>query len=73
MSDKSEQTIVAPIAHGIYPQRVGEQERLEELFKKLDTDGNGKIDIRDLSKVLKDSKFGQQYAEVSLKRRNQPG
>lgn len=65
MSVKGENT--APIAHGIYPQRQSEQERLEELFKTLDADGNGKIDIRDLSEALKDSKYGQQYAEVSFK------
>lgn len=64
MSVKSENNNTAPIAHGIYPQRSNEQERLEELFKTLDADGNGKIDIRDLSEALKDSQFGQQYAEV---------
>lgn len=52
-------------AHYIYELPENEEKRLEELFKKLDLDGNGKIDIHDLSEALKDSKFGQQYAEVS--------
>lgn len=51
--------------HYIYELPENEEKRLEELFKKLDLDGNGKIDIHDLSEALKDSKFGQQYAEVS--------
>ncbi|XP_044766769.1 calcium-binding mitochondrial carrier protein SCaMC-2 isoform X2 [Coccinella septempunctata] len=44
-----------------------DEERLEKLFKKLDKDGNGKIDIHDLSDELK--KFGvhQHYAEKFLK------
>lgn len=63
MNQTSEKTVLK--AHVIYPQKQNEEERLEELFRKLDADGNGKIDIRDLSGALKDSKFGQQYAEVS--------
>lgn len=63
MSATSEKPVLKPRA--IYPQKQSEEERLEELFRKLDVDGNGKIDIRDLSEALKDSKFGQQYAEVS--------
>lgn len=51
--------------HYIYELPENEEKRLEEVFKKLDLDGNGKIDIHDLSEALKDSKFGQQYAEVS--------
>ncbi|CAB3253406.1 unnamed protein product [Arctia plantaginis] len=31
-----------------------DEERLETLFSKLDTDGNGKIDIHDLSVALKE-------------------
>lgn len=52
-------------AHYIYELPENEEKRLEEVFRKLDLDGNGKIDIRDLSEALKGSKFGQQYAEVS--------
>lgn len=51
--------------HYIYELPEHQEKRLEELFKKLDLDGNGKIDIQDLSEALKDSKFGKQYAEVS--------
>lgn len=41
-----------------------EEERLEKLFNSLDKDGNGKIDIHDLSEALKDSGLARQYAEV---------
>lgn len=41
-----------------------DEERLEKLFTKLDTDGNGKIDIHDLSVALKEFGVHQQYAEV---------
>lgn len=51
-------------AHYIYELPESDEKRLEEVFKKLDADGNGKIDIHDLSEALKDSKFGKQYAEV---------
>lgn len=44
----------------------GDEERLEALFKKLDRDGNGRIDIHELSNVLKDSGVHHTYAQVSL-------
>lgn len=44
----------------------GDEERLEELFKQLDKDGNGRIDIQELSTALKDSGVHQTYAKVSL-------
>lgn len=44
---------------------ISEAERLEKLFLALDGDRNGKIDIAELTKALKGSKYGQQYAEVS--------
>uniref|UniRef100_A0A336KC21 CSON004428 protein n=1 Tax=Culicoides sonorensis TaxID=179676 RepID=A0A336KC21_CULSO len=50
-------------SHYIYELPENEEKRLEEVFKRLDIDGNGKIDIHDLSEALKGSKFGQQYAE----------
>lgn len=51
--------------HELLPQE--DEERLEKLFKKLDKDGNGKIDIHDLSDALKKYGVHQHYAEVSVK------
>ncbi|GAB0101028.1 calcium-binding mitochondrial carrier protein SCaMC-1-like [Sergentomyia squamirostris] len=48
-----------------------EEERLEKLFKSLDKDGNGKIDIHDLSEALKDSGLSRQYAEKFLQQSDQ--
>lgn len=41
-----------------------DEERLEELFNQLDRDGNGRIDVHDLSAALKDHGLSHQYAEV---------
>lgn len=45
-----------------------DEERLEKLFSKLDTDGNGKIDIHDLSVALKElaPHINRSYAEVRM-------
>lgn len=45
-----------------------DEERLEKLFSKLDTDGNGKIDIHDLSVALKElaPHINRSYAEVRI-------
>ncbi|XP_047524277.1 calcium-binding mitochondrial carrier protein SCaMC-2 isoform X1 [Pieris napi] len=45
-----------------------DEERLEKLFSKLDTDGNGKIDIHDLSVALKElaPHINRSYAEKFL-------
>ena len=45
-----------------------DEERLEKLFAKLDTDGNGKIDIHDLSAALKElaPHINRSYAEVRI-------
>ncbi|KAJ1525448.1 hypothetical protein ONE63_010259 [Megalurothrips usitatus] len=49
-------------AHGVgLPS--GDEERLEGLFKKLDRDGNGRIDILELSNALKDSGVHHTYAQ----------
>ncbi|XP_055702647.1 calcium-binding mitochondrial carrier protein SCaMC-3 isoform X1 [Phlebotomus papatasi] len=48
-----------------------EEERLEKLFNSLDKDGNGKIDIHDLSEALKDSGLARQYAEKFLQQSDQ--
>lgn len=54
--------------HELLPQE--DEERLEKLFKKLDKDGNGKIDIHDLSDALKKYGVHQHYAEKFLKSSN---
>lgn len=41
-----------------------DEERLEKLFNNLDRDGNGRIDVHDLSAALKDHGLSHQYAEV---------
>lgn len=45
-----------------------DEERLEKLFSKLDLDGNGKIDIHDLSEALKEiaPHINRSYAEVRI-------
>ncbi|XP_055912517.1 mitochondrial adenyl nucleotide antiporter SLC25A25 isoform X1 [Eupeodes corollae] len=44
-----------------------DEERLEKLFNSLDRDGNGKIDIHDLSDALKEFGLSSVYAENFLK------
>ena len=41
-----------------------DEERLENLFKSLDVDGNGKIDIHDLSVALHEFGVHHKYAQV---------
>ncbi|KAI8431127.1 hypothetical protein MSG28_001177, partial [Choristoneura fumiferana] len=45
-----------------------DEERLEKVFAKLDNDGNGKIDIHDLSVALKElaPHINRSYAEKFL-------
>lgn len=40
------------------------EERLANIFKRLDKNGNGRIDIQELTTALKDSGMSQKYAEV---------
>lgn len=42
-----------------------DEERLEKLFNRLDRDGNGRIDIHDLSEALREFGLSSVYAEVS--------
>lgn len=51
--------------HYIHELPLADEERLEDLFKTLDRDGNGRIDIHDLSAALKDIGLSDTYAEVS--------
>lgn len=50
--------------HYLHELPFADEQRLEELFKKLDKDRNGRIDIHDLSEALKDLGLSHQYAEV---------
>lgn len=43
-----------------------EEVRLANLFKVLDVDGNGKIDIHDLSEALREFGLHHRYAQVIL-------
>lgn len=54
---------LAPI-HYVHELPIADEERLEKLFKTLDRDGNGRIDIADLSAALKDVGLSHKYAEV---------
>lgn len=49
-----------------------DEERLEKIFNKLDRDGNGRIDIHDLSEALREFGLSHQYAEVKRKRERDP-
>lgn len=42
------------------------KERLGQIFKRLDCNGNGRIDIHELIGALKGSGMPHQYAEVSV-------
>jgi Ca2+-binding EF-hand superfamily protein len=51
--------------HYLHELPSEDEERLEKVFKKLDVDNNGRIDIHDLSKSLKEFGLSANYAEVS--------
>lgn len=58
------------MVHGVMPPHylhelpAQDEERLEKIFQKLDLDGNGRIDVHDLSKALHEVGVHKQYAEV---------
>lgn len=54
----------APV-HYLHELPFADEQRLEDLFNKLDKDSNGRIDIHDLSEALKDLGLCGTYAEVS--------
>lgn len=60
MSKSSEKTAISSSAN----EDELLNQRLKKLFSRLDCDGNGKIDIKDLSSALKGSQLGYHYAEV---------
>lgn len=71
---KDDGSAVASPVHYLHELPFAEEQRLEELFKTLDKDSNGRIDIHDLSEALKELGLCGTYAEVSrgwrLDRRN---
>lgn len=50
--------------HYLHELPLEDEERLEKVFAKLDKDGNGKIDVHDLSMALKECGVHHRYAEV---------
>lgn len=42
------------------------EKRLANIFRQLDRNGNGRIDIQELTEALKGFGISQQYAEVSI-------
>lgn len=55
-----------PPVHYLHELPQADEERLEKIFNKLDRDGNGRIDIHDLSSALKEFGLSHQYAEVRV-------
>jgi solute carrier family 25 phosphate transporter 23/24/25/41 len=60
----SDHPSVAHPPHYLHELPQEDEERLENLFKSLDVDGNGKIDIHDLSLALREFGVNQSYAKV---------
>ena len=56
-----------PPAHYLHELPAQDEERLECLFQRLDLDGNGRIDVHDLSRALRDAGVHTQYAQVLIK------
>lgn len=50
--------------HYTHELPTADEERLGKIFKELDRDGNGRIDIHDLSESLKENGLCHTYAEV---------
>ncbi|XP_033197537.1 calcium-binding mitochondrial carrier protein SCaMC-2 isoform X1 [Bombus vosnesenskii] len=58
--------------HGVMPPHylhelpAEDEKRFEKIFQKLDLDGNGRIDVKDLSKALRNVGVDKYYAEQFL-------
>ncbi len=63
MSNKTAQK-VAHLPHYLHEMPREDEERLGKLFNSLDIDGNGKIDIYDLSVALKE--FGVSHRDAQV-------
>ncbi|KAG8231093.1 hypothetical protein J437_LFUL011061 [Ladona fulva] len=57
--------------HYLHELPSEEEERLGKLFKQLDIDGNGRIDIHDLSVALKEFGVHHGYAKKFIERSDQ--
>lgn len=60
----SEESRIHP-PHYLHELPHEDEERLAKLFTKLDADGNGNIDIHELSVALREFGVPHRYAEVS--------
>ncbi|XP_037899016.1 calcium-binding mitochondrial carrier protein SCaMC-3 isoform X3 [Glossina fuscipes] len=67
-SSKAQKLLVSATTHAQLPTELPQEdeERLEKLFKQLDRDGNGRIDIHDLSEALREFGLSSVYAEKFL-------
>ncbi|XP_018403620.1 PREDICTED: calcium-binding mitochondrial carrier protein SCaMC-2-like isoform X1 [Cyphomyrmex costatus] len=57
-----------PPAHYLHELPAQDEERLASLFQRLDLDGNGRIDVHDLSQALREVGVHTQYAQKFLAR-----
>lgn len=56
-----------PPAHYLHELPAQDEERLARLFQRLDLDGNGRVDVHDLSRELGEVGVHSQYAQVFVK------
>lgn len=59
-------TAQPPPAHYLHELPAQDEERLGKLFQSLDLDGNGRIDVHDLSKALFKAGVHERYAQVGV-------
>lgn len=64
---RSSKEILKVPPHYFHELPQEDEERLERLFVKLDKNGNGRIDIHDLSAALREQGVNQKYAEKFIK------
>ncbi|XP_025075228.1 calcium-binding mitochondrial carrier protein SCaMC-2 isoform X1 [Pogonomyrmex barbatus] len=57
-----------PPAHYLHELPAQDEERLARLFQRLDLDGNGRVDVHDLSRALREVGVHSQYAQKFLAR-----
>lgn len=50
--------------HYLHELPAQDEERLAQIFQRLDLDGNGRVDVRDLSAALREVGVHSQYAQV---------
>lgn len=63
LNNSTTQTIIHP-PHYLHELPLEDEERLGKIFNNLDLDGNGKIDIHDLSVALKE--FGVSHGDAQV-------